>query len=101
LSNDSDDARGLAAQPSRLEDGEGPPPSPPPALPGSPALLDGRRQDLGEDVLPLGDLTFDEIERSVYDWALRRSGGSRRQAARALGVARSTFCDKVKRFGLG
>ena len=104
LSNGGDDARGPGPQPSRMEDGEGPPPSPPPALPGSPgppALLDGKRLDLREDVLPLGDLTFDEIERSVYDWALRRSGGSRRRAARALGVARSTFCDKVKRFGLG
>ena len=44
--------------------------------------------------------TFDEIEREVFGWALRRNDGSRRRAARALGVARSTFCDKVKRYGL-
>jgi two-component system nitrogen regulation response regulator GlnG len=55
---------------------------------------------LPEDVVRLADRTFDEIERSIYDWALRRNGGSRRQAARALGVARSTFCDKVKRYGI-
>jgi DNA-binding NtrC family response regulator len=53
-----------------------------------------------DDLLPLRDLTFDEIERSVYRWALQRNGGSRRRAARALGLARSTFCDKVKRHGL-
>jgi DNA-binding NtrC family response regulator len=53
-----------------------------------------------EDMVRLADRTFDEIERSIYDWALRRNGGSRRQAARALGVARSTFCDKVKRYGI-
>jgi len=96
LSNGGDDARGLPLQPSRLEDGEGPP-----SPLGGAGLPEGRGADLREGILPLGDLTFDEIERSVYDWALRRSGGSRRRAARALGVARSTFCDKVKRFGLG
>ena len=90
--------RGPPSQPSRLEDGEGPPS--PLALAG--AALPARAQaEPPQDILPLADLTFDQIERSVYDWALRRSGGSRRRAARALGVARSTFCDKVKRFGLG
>ena len=69
-------------QPTRLADAEGPEPGPRP------------------DLLPIGNRTLDEIERSIYDWALRENGGSRRQAARALGVARSTFCDKVKRFGL-
>ena len=57
--------------------------------------------EISDDLLPLHNLTFDEIERSVYRWALRRNGGSRRRAARALGLARSTFCDKVKRHGLG
>jgi DNA-binding NtrC family response regulator len=73
------------AWPTRLADEDGPAP-PPPALP--------------DDVVRLADRTFDEIERSIYDWALRRNGGSRRQAARSLGVARSTFCDKVKRYGI-
>jgi two-component system nitrogen regulation response regulator GlnG len=43
---------------------------------------------------------FDEIERDIYSWALRENGGSRRRAARALSVARSTFCDKVRRYSL-
>jgi DNA-binding NtrC family response regulator len=44
--------------------------------------------------------TLAEIERSVFEWALRRNGGSRRRAARALAVPRSTFCDRARRYGL-
>ena len=65
--------------------GEAPPPAPPP-LPDDAIRLDGR--------------TFDEIQREIFTWALRRHNGSRRGAARALHVARSTFCEKVKRYGL-
>jgi two-component system nitrogen regulation response regulator GlnG len=52
------------------------------------------------DALHLAGRTFDEIEREVLAWALRRNSGSRRRAARALAMARSTFCDKVKRYGI-
>jgi two-component system nitrogen regulation response regulator GlnG len=52
------------------------------------------------DALRLAGRTFDDIEREVLAWALRRNGGSRRRAARALAMARSTFCDKVKRYGI-
>ena len=65
------------------------------------SVASGPPPEISDDLLPLHNLTFDEIERSVYRWALRRNGGSRRRAARALGLARSTFCDKVKRHGLG
>jgi len=54
----------------------------------------------GSDALCLAGRTFDDIEREVLAWALRRNGGSRRRAARALAMARSTFCDKVKRYGI-
>ena len=50
------------------------------------------------DLLCLTGRTFDNIERAVLTWALARNGGSRRRAARALGMPRSTFCDKVRRF---
>ena len=53
-----------------------------------------------EDAIRLDGRTFDEIEREVFSWALRRNAGSRRRAARALAVARSTFCDKVRRYSL-
>ena len=53
-----------------------------------------------DDVIRLAGRSFDQIEREVFSWALRRHGGSRRRAARALSVARSTFCDKVRRYCL-
>jgi transcriptional regulator with GAF, ATPase, and Fis domain len=55
---------------------------------------------LPDDAIRIGGRTFDDIEREIFVWALRRHDGSRRRAARALHVARSTFCDKVKRYGL-
>ncbi len=54
---------------------------------------------LADDAIQIGGRSFEEIERAVFAWALRRHGGSRRQAARALSVARSTFCERVKRYG--
>jgi two-component system nitrogen regulation response regulator GlnG len=69
------------------------------------SILEPARQPsqpgISGDTLRLEGLTFDEIERQVLGWALRRSAGSRRRAARALSMARSTLCDKVKRYGLG
>jgi two-component system nitrogen regulation response regulator GlnG len=52
------------------------------------------------DVIALGGRSFRELERTIFTWALRRNGGSRRRAAQALGISRSTFCDRVKRLGL-
>jgi transcriptional regulator with GAF, ATPase, and Fis domain len=77
------------------EDGEREPPAldaPAAPAPAAPALPD--------DAIRIGGRSFDDIEREVFAWALRRHDGSRRRAARALQVARSTFCDKVKRYGL-
>jgi DNA-binding NtrC family response regulator len=53
------------------------------------------------DQLTLTGKTFQDIEKDVLRWSLRRTGGSRRRAALLLGMSRSTFCDRVKRFGLG
>lgn len=78
-------------------------PAPAPSAPRLAEADDGIAQALmptDDDVITLPGRTFDEIERAVLRWALRRHGGSRRQAARALAMARSTFCDKVKRYGL-
>jgi transcriptional regulator with GAF, ATPase, and Fis domain len=52
------------------------------------------------DSVPLRGRSFRDIERDVFRWALDQNAGSRRRAARALSVARSTFCDKVRRYGL-
>ena len=54
----------------------------------------------GDGTIILESLTFSEIERGILAWALRRHEGSGRQAARSLGLARSTFADKVNRYEL-
>jgi DNA-binding NtrC family response regulator len=54
----------------------------------------------GDGTIVLESLTFTEIERAILLWALRRHEGSGRQAARSLGLARSTFADKVNRYAL-
>jgi DNA-binding NtrC family response regulator len=54
----------------------------------------------GDGTIILEALTFSEIERAILAWALRRHDGSGRQAARSLGLARSTFADKVNRYAL-
>jgi two-component system, NtrC family, nitrogen regulation response regulator GlnG len=78
--------------PFRLGESHVPPASLLAAAGGDAQLPDGAIRIVGR--------TFDEIEREVFAWALRRNAGSRRRAARALAVARSTFCDKVKRYAL-
>src|SRR6185369_14232631 len=47
------------------------------------------RKAVEGDSLSLAGRTFDEIEREVLAWALRRNAGSRRRAARSLSMARS------------
>jgi DNA-binding NtrC family response regulator len=53
------------------------------------------------DVLMLAGKSFEEMQNAIFRWALQRNDGSRRRAAQALGVSRSTFCDRVRRLGLG
>jgi DNA-binding NtrC family response regulator len=52
------------------------------------------------DLLSLRGRSYEELQKEIFLWALRESGGSRRRAARALQISRSTFCDRVKRLGL-
>jgi DNA-binding NtrC family response regulator len=52
------------------------------------------------DHLLLAGKSFEQLEKEILRWGLRRTGGSRRRAAALLGISRSTFCDRVKRFGL-
>ncbi len=82
LGYDPCDARGTP----RAADEDNVSPAAHPALPEGAVSLSGKR--------------FPEIEREVFAWALRCHGGSRRQAARALGISRSTFCDRVKRYAI-
>jgi two-component system nitrogen regulation response regulator GlnG len=54
-----------------------------------------------DDVIAVRGKSFLDIQKEILVWGLRRSGGSRRRAAVLLGMSRSTFCDRVKRYGLG
>ena len=44
--------------------------------------------------------TYLEVERRLLERALRRSGGNKSEAARMLGLKRTTFLDKLRRHGL-
>lgn len=46
------------------------------------------------------DGTYVEVERRLLERALRRSGGNKSEAARLLGLKRTTFLDKLRRHGL-
>lgn len=46
------------------------------------------------------DGSLAEIERRALETALARAGGNKSEAARLLGVARTTFLDKLKRAGI-
>jgi DNA-binding NtrC family response regulator len=56
--------------------------------------------DTGEDAIALPGKSFLDLQKEILGWGLRRAGGSRRRAAVLLGMSRSTFCDRVKRFGI-
>lgn len=66
-----------------------------PASPPSPDL-----DRLAQDLLPLQGRPYVELEKEILAWALDRNGGSQRQAARALGISRSTFSDRIRRLGV-
>ncbi len=44
--------------------------------------------------------TYVEVERRLLERALLRSGGNKSEAARVLGLKRTTFLDKLRRHGL-
>lgn len=60
--------------------------------------------DMTEDVAPMDGLGLAEqlaqVERSLLEEALRRSGGQASAAARALKLPRKTFYDKLARYGI-
>ena len=44
--------------------------------------------------------TYLVVERRLLERALRKSGGNKSEAARVLGLKRTTFLDKLRRDGL-
>ncbi|MBC7106609.1 MAG: hypothetical protein H5T97_11780, partial [Firmicutes bacterium] len=57
---------------------------------------------LPEAACPLDRLsdTVEEAEKSAVQKALEATGGNKRRAAKLLGVARSTFYEKLKKYHL-
>lgn len=45
------------------------------------------------------DAYLDQIERSLIEQALERAGDNRSEAARLLGINRTTLVEKLKRLG--
>jgi DNA-binding NtrC family response regulator len=44
--------------------------------------------------------TYDALERRILESALERASGNKSEAARSLGLARTTFLDKLRKHGL-
>jgi len=59
-----------------------------------------RRAAAAPDAEPGLPLSLDAYERAVLERALRESGGDATQAARRLGIGRSTFYRKLARHGI-
>jgi DNA-binding NtrC family response regulator len=85
-------------------------PQPQLLLPGSPevyAAVNAGPEPSAPEVLPENAAddsqslhSLDEMERKVIVQALERCGGSRRKAARALGITERTLYRKIKSYGL-
>ena len=58
------------------------------------------RPPTGEASVRIDGRSIVDIEKDVLRWAFDRYEGNRTQAAAALGMAKSTLCDKVKRYGI-
>lgn len=71
---------------------------PPDPFTGHPAVDDVAT--LAGGLVRVAGRTMEEIERDIYGWALHENAGSRRRAARSLGIPRSTFYDKARRYSL-
>jgi DNA-binding NtrC family response regulator len=66
-------------------------------------LLLGRRQAAASPVgfrLPEDGIDLDEVEKSLMEQALERSGGNKSKAARLLNMSSATFYYRVEKYGL-
>jgi two-component system response regulator HydG len=55
-------------------------------------------QDSGESARSIAGLSLSEVERRHIDRVLHEVGGNRQEAARVLGIDRSTLYRKLQRF---
>ena len=62
--------------------------------------IEGNGNNEKPDEQALDDKTLEEVERVMIDRALERSDGSKRKAARALGISERTLYRKIKEYDL-
>jgi len=85
----------ISCLPAELQQLAGTMPAPPPVLA---AGAPGQAQEVGQ---PLGVIgTLEEMEQRYIREVLASASGNRSQAARVLGISRSTLQDKIRRYGL-
>jgi DNA-binding NtrC family response regulator len=65
-----------------------------------PEAVRGTKAVGGSEVRDADGESYDALERKILQAALERSNGNKSEAARALGLARTTFLDKLKKYGL-
>ncbi|MCA9533084.1 MAG: sigma 54-interacting transcriptional regulator [Myxococcales bacterium] len=56
--------------------------------------------DSGEEATDEWVGSFTDLERKILERAMTRAGGNKSEAARALGLKRTTFLDKLRRYGV-
>ena len=62
----------------------------------------GEAQPAGEPLSALvGQRSLEEIERTMIELALERTGGNRSRAAQLLGITRRTLYSRMERYGMG
>ncbi len=65
-----------------------------------PAEIGETAADLPLDMLPLGGITLEQVEKKLIKQALQRFSGNQSKAARCLGMSRDTIRYRIKKFGL-
>lgn len=63
-----------------------------------PQVRDAKRAGAAPEAHPL-DGTYDDLELRILRHALTRAAGNKSEAARLLGLKRTTFLDKLERYG--
>jgi DNA-binding NtrC family response regulator len=63
-------------------------------------LAVARRDETVASPADVLDGTYADLERRILERAIARAGGTKSEAARLLGLKRTTFLDKIRRLGL-
>jgi len=64
------------------------------------AVREGRPSEDFRGVVPVGEMTLEEMEKHAIGEALERSSHNQVRAAKMLGISRDTLRYRMKKFGL-